>query len=77
MTNCKLGQTEFSAVTEVQVRQRQGRRRSPTLLKLQWLAERMRKCERIKKQVAEGGYKIDNLEVAKALLNMRVHDEQE
>lgn len=51
-----------------------GRRRSPTLLKLQWLAERLRKVERIKRQVAEGSYHVDSTEIAKAMLNM--HENQ-
>ena len=45
------------------------RRRSPTLLKLQWLAERIRKVEWIKAEVASGTYKIDSLKVAKSLLS--------
>ena len=44
--------------------------RKPTLLKLQWLAERVRKCERIKREIAEGRYNVDSESVARALLNM-------
>lgn len=44
------------------------RRRSPTLLKLQWLAERVRKVERIKGEVAAGTYRVDSQLVAKSIL---------
>jgi len=47
-----------------------GPRRSPTLLKMQWLAERVRKCERIRKQVEAGTYKTDSETVAKAMLGI-------
>ena len=46
------------------------RRRSPTLLKMQWLAERVRKCERIRKQVEAGTYEVDSQVVAKSLLGI-------
>ena len=46
------------------------RPRKATLLKLQWLAERLRRCERIKKEIAAGTYRADSQEVAKALLGM-------
>jgi hypothetical protein len=45
-------------------------RRSPTLLKLQWLAERVRKMERIKSEVGSGTYSVDSNLVAKAMLNI-------
>ena len=47
-----------------------GGRRSPTMLKLQWLAERVRRCERIKSEIAEGSYRVDSRDVARALLNV-------
>jgi anti-sigma28 factor (negative regulator of flagellin synthesis) len=46
------------------------RQRSSTLLKLQWLSERMRKAERIYRQVREGTYHADSKEVAKSMLNL-------
>ena len=54
--------------------QHRTKRRSPTLLKLQWLAERLRKVERIKRQVAEGTYHADSHDIAKAILN--IHENQ-
>ena len=47
-----------------------GRPRSPTILKLQWLSERLRKVERIKKQIAAGTYAVDSADIAKAMLCM-------
>ena len=47
------------------------RKRNPTLLKMQWLAERVRKCERIRKQVEAGTYEVDSNNVAKALLGLQ------
>ena len=40
------------------------------MLKLDWLAERVRKVESIKAQVAAGEYRTDSRDVAKALLGM-------
>jgi len=45
-------------------------KRSPTLLKLGWLAERLRKAERIKAEIEAGTYRVDSALVAKALLNI-------
>lgn len=47
------------------------RPRSATMLKLQWLAERVRRCDAIKRSIAEGNYKVESREVAKAILNIR------
>ena len=45
-------------------------RRSPTMLKMQWIAERVRKCERIRKQVEAGSYNVDSDAVARAMLGL-------
>ena len=45
--------------------------RKPTVLNLQWLAERARKVERIKKQHEDNSYYVDSKDIAKAILNLR------
>lgn len=47
-----------------------GRPRSMTVLKLQWLAERVRKCAKLKDQIDNGSYHVDSKEVAKKILNI-------
>lgn len=47
------------------------RARKATLLKLQWLAERLRKVERIRKQIDEGTYNVASDDVARAILNLK------
>lgn len=61
--------------TEQQVSQSR-RPRSMTTVKLQWLAERARKCRRIKEQVEQGSYKADSRAVARAVLGI-YEDESE
>ncbi len=51
------------------------RPRNMTCVKLQWLAERIRRCEAIKKSIAEGTYSVDSTKVARALLNLDLADE--
>lgn len=46
------------------------RKRSMTLVKLGWLAERVRKCERIKQQIEAGTYHVDAHDVAESILGM-------
>ncbi|MCC6932155.1 MAG: flagellar biosynthesis anti-sigma factor FlgM [Deltaproteobacteria bacterium] len=43
---------------------------NPSLIKLQWLAERARKVERIKRELEAGTYQVDSTLLAKALLNI-------
>lgn len=50
---------------------RSPRPRKATMLKLQWLSERLRKCERIKREIQAGTYHVESDEVAKAILNLR------
>jgi anti-sigma28 factor (negative regulator of flagellin synthesis) len=47
------------------------RPRSTTMLKMQWLAERVRKIEGIRKAVADGSYKVDSRDVARAMMTVR------
>lgn len=45
------------------------RKRSLTSVTLQWLAERMRRSERIKDALERGTYTVDSEKVAKSLVN--------
>jgi anti-sigma28 factor (negative regulator of flagellin synthesis) len=45
------------------------RKRSLTSLSLQWLAERMRKTERIKAEIAAGKYSVSSADVAESLVS--------
>lgn len=45
------------------------RKRGLTSLTLQWFAERVRKAERIKAELAEGKYQVKADKIASALLN--------
>ena len=45
------------------------RKRGVTSLSLQWLAERMRKAERIKAEIAAGKYRVLSAEVAESLVS--------
>ena len=58
-----------AGITETSPRRDNGRR-SPTTLKLQWLAERVRKCDRIKRQISAGAYYVDSTDVARAILSV-------
>ena len=45
------------------------RKRGITSITLGWLAERVRKAERIKEQVNSGSYDLDSEKVAASILN--------
>jgi anti-sigma28 factor (negative regulator of flagellin synthesis) len=45
------------------------RKRSLTEVTLGWLAERLRKTEKIKAELEKGNYKVDTEKVASAILN--------
>ncbi|MCC6954342.1 MAG: flagellar biosynthesis anti-sigma factor FlgM [Deltaproteobacteria bacterium] len=66
---------EEVGITPERPRMKSGRR-SPTMLKLQWLAERVRKCERIKTEIAEGRYSVDSQKVARSILNLQDDSEK-
>jgi anti-sigma28 factor (negative regulator of flagellin synthesis) len=71
MENTRLQNTHNVSTGDQEEVRRPRRKRSMTTLKLQWLAERVRKCRRIKEAVDNGTYNVDSSEVAKALLNVR------
>ncbi|MCB0323416.1 MAG: flagellar biosynthesis anti-sigma factor FlgM [Bdellovibrionales bacterium] len=73
MENARLDKAENLSSLENEV-QKPRRPRSMTTLKLQWVAERARKCRRIKEAIEQGTYAVDSREVAKALLNVREED---
>ena len=52
-----------------------GKPRSMTVLKLQWLAERVRKCQAIKEAVDSGTYRIPSEKVAMSILNLNEGEE--
>ena len=67
--------TEQTQELETEKQAKKGRRpRSMTTLKLQWLAERARKCRRIKEQVEQGTYQADSRAVAKSLFGIYEDD---
>lgn len=70
-----LGSKRGSAKSGFNGQRAGGRRRSPTLLKLQWLAERVRKVERIRKALEEGTYQLDTRDVARAMLSMKITED--
>ena len=47
------------------------RPRSPTLLNLQWLAEKMRKAAVVKDSLSKGSYEVDSDKLAESLLNKK------
>ena len=47
----------------------QGKKRSLTSITLGWIAERVRRAERIKAQVDSGSYQVDTAKVAASIVN--------
>lgn len=45
------------------------RRRGLTSVALQWVAERFRRAEQVKEQIATGTYKVESDKIAKAILS--------
>jgi anti-sigma28 factor (negative regulator of flagellin synthesis) len=48
---------------------KQERKRGLTSVALQWLAEKMRRTERIKEELQRGTYQVDSSKIAEAILN--------
>ncbi len=46
-----------------------GHKRSVTSLTLGWLAERLKRAERLKKEIAAGSYRVDSSAVAQAMIS--------
>lgn len=68
MTDSEASKNE--TIDEVTLeRNMRSRPRSPTLLKLKWLAERFRKKQVIQDEVRSGSYSTNSEKLAKALLN--------
>lgn len=74
MENTKLDKAKEKVAEITSGAEEAPRERSMTTLKLQWVAERVRKCRRIKEAVKNGTYHVDSREVAKAILNIRDED---
>jgi anti-sigma28 factor (negative regulator of flagellin synthesis) len=70
MENAALKKTACDCLVEREVKT-QRRKRSVTTLKLDWLAERIRKCKRIKEAVEDGSYNVDSHDVAKAIIRYK------
>lgn len=45
------------------------RRKGLTSLTLQWLADKLRRTDKIKEEVANGSYKVDSSKVAQAIVS--------
>ena len=74
MENTRAADTQLVTNLEHDKRAKTARPRSMTTLKLQWVAERVRKCRRIKEAIENGSYHVDSSEVAKALLQLPEDD---
>jgi len=48
---------------------KEGRKRGLTSVALQWLADKMRRTERIKEELERGTYQVDSNKIAQAILN--------
>lgn len=53
------------------------RRKGVTSLTLGWLADRMRRAEKIKAQVASGAYQVNSSQIAASILNQDKNDQSD
>jgi len=74
MENTRLANSDNVSSLEKKDFNKNRRPRSMTTLKLQWVAERVRKCRRIKEALDNGTYHVDSREVAKSLFHVRDED---
>jgi anti-sigma28 factor (negative regulator of flagellin synthesis) len=75
MENTILKKNPCDCLVEREVEKRR-RPRSLTTLKMEWLAERVRKVKRIKEEIEQGTYSVDSREVAKAMLRFRFRESE-
>ncbi len=54
--------------------QKPHRRKGLTSITLHWIAEKLRRTERIKAELAKGTYQIDSAKVAQALMDTSDHE---
>lgn len=54
-------------------RAQEGRKRSLTSVALQWVAEKLRRTERIKEELQRGTYQVDSNKIAQAILDGENH----
>ena len=72
-TQTDITEPQMDQQVETQVKQSR-RPRCMTTVKLQWLAERARKCRQIQEQIQNGTYKVESRDVAKAVLGIYEDD---
>lgn len=53
------------------------RRKGVTSLTLGWLADRLRRAEKIKEQIASGAYQVNSAKIAESILNQEKNDQSE
>lgn len=56
-------------MSESKSEEKKPRKRSLTEITLTWLAERVRRAEKIKEEVNKGTYTVDSQKIASAILN--------
>jgi anti-sigma28 factor (negative regulator of flagellin synthesis) len=57
--------------------QKPPRRKGITSVTLQWIAEKLRRSQRIKEELSTGSYQIDSAKVAQAIINNTHNDGDE
>jgi len=57
--------------------QKPPRRKGITSVTLQWVADKLRRAQRIKEELSTGSYQIDSAKVAQAIVNNSHNDGEE